>query len=312
MQYDFCMEKTIKIRIGTRGSNLALAQANMVRTMLEDSNKNITAEIVIIKTTGDKILETSLAEIGGKGLFIKEIEERLLDGSIDIAVHSMKDMTAFIDENLEIACMLKREDTRDALVSLTAKNIADLKNGAVVGTSSPRRASQALNLRPDLKIVPFRGNIQTRLEKLKKNEVDATFLAIAGINRCKIDDNSINIIDENQMLPAVAQGAIGVEIKKDRADLYELLKPLNHAETVICVNMERAFLKEFEGSCKTPVAASAKLKNGKLEADFLIASIDGKTIYKTSKTSSIELAEKTASEAAQQLLAKAGENFFGG
>ncbi|MCE3231925.1 MAG: porphobilinogen deaminase [Rickettsiaceae bacterium] len=304
------MKEIEKIRIGTRGSKLALAQAYLVENALLAAHKNLKTEIVTITTTGDKILDKNLNEIGGKGLFIKEIEEALLANSIDIAVHSMKDMTAFIADEFAIPCILKREDSRDVLISKKAKTIRDLPLNAVVGTSSPRRASQALNIRPDLKIVPFRGNIQTRIAKLQENEVDATFLAIAGIKRCNIHDDIINIIDENEMLPAVAQGAIGIEILKKRKDLEHLLLPLHDETTYNCVIAERAFLAEFEGSCKTPIAASAKINDNKITANFLIASMDGKQILRTSRQGKVTDAANLGKDAALELKAKTGNNFF--
>ncbi len=298
------------IRIGTRGSKLALAQAHLVRDKILSLNKHLKAEIVEIKTTGDMILEKNLYEIGGKGLFIKEIEEKLLDNTIDIAVHSMKDMPAFYHEDLIINCILEREDARDALISQKAKTIMELPQGAIVGTSSPRRSSQALNLRPDLKIVPFRGNIHTRLEKLNSNAVDATFLAMAGLNRSGIKDKTIHPIATSVCLPAVAQGAIGIEILKSRKDLNELLAPMHHEKTGLCVSAERAFLKEFEGSCKTPIAALAVIDGNRLQLECLIASMDGQTILKTSRNGETKDADKLGKDAALELLAKAGKGFF--
>jgi hydroxymethylbilane synthase len=304
------MQKIDTIRIGTRGSKLALAQAHMVEKLLLAAHPSLKTEIVTITTTGDKILDRNLNEIGGKGLFIKEIEDALLNNTIDIAVHSMKDMTAFIPDELEISCVLEREDPRDALICKTASRIIDLPHGATVGTSSPRRASQALNIRPDLKIVPFRGNIDTRLKKLQENEVDATFLAIAGINRCHIKNEIIHIIDEKDMLPAVAQGAIGIETRKKDVELKKMLAPLHHQETFIRVSAERAFLAEFDGSCRTPIAALAKVSGDNISIDFLIASPDGKQIFRTARHGNISNVEKLGKDAAVELLGKAGEGFF--
>jgi len=304
------MENINKIRIGTRGSKLALAQSYMVEDLLKKHYPNIQIEIITIQTTGDKILEKNLYEIGGKGLFIKEIEEQLLSGDIDIAVHSMKDMPAEIHSDFDISCILKREDPRDALICEIASSVDKLPQGATVGTSSPRRASQALFTRPDLKIVPFRGNIQTRLKKLQEKQVDATFLAIAGINRCKISEKCIHTIDKNIMLPAVAQGAIGIETLTKRQDLQQLLLPLNDEITNTCVKTERAFLKEFEGSCKTPIAALATINNGQIAADFLIANMDGTIAHKTSRNGNLENAEEIGQDAAKELSLLAGEGFF--
>lgn len=308
--YDAPIMQNIKIKIGTRGSKLALIQANHVKSLLESNNPHLEAEIIVIKTTGDKILDRNLNEIGGKGLFIKEIEERLLDGSIDMAVHSCKDMPAFLPDNMILACILEREDARDAFISNKYSNISVLPEGAVVGTSSPRRAAQALNLRPDLKIVSFRGNIHTRLEKIKKNEVDATFLASAGLKRSKIEDDSIHIIDPKQMVPAIGQGAICVEIMQNRDDLAAILAPLNHLETEIRVNCERAFLKKFEGSCRTPVAAYSVINGDEIEVDYLIARTDGSEVHRTSKVGKIEDAVRISEDVADELLAKIDDSFF--
>jgi hydroxymethylbilane synthase len=306
----FLMQKIDKIRIGTRGSKLALVQAHLVEKLLLEAHPHIKIEIVIITTTGDRLIDRNLNEIGGKGLFIKEIEEALLNNSVDIAVHSMKDMTAFIPEAFEIPCMLKREDPRDALICKTASRIIDLPQGATVGTSSPRRASQVLHMRPDLKIVPFRGNIDTRLLKLKENEADATFLAIAGINRCKISDKIIHIIDDKEMLPAVAQGAIGIETRKNDENLKQMLIPLHDKETFIRVEAERAFLQEFDGSCRTPIAALAKIDGDDISVNFLIASMDGKEVLRTTRKGRTSEAKQLGKDAALELLAKAGEGFF--
>lgn len=298
------------IRIGTRGSKLALAQAYLVRDLLCQHHSSLTAEIVIIKTTGDTILDRNLNEIGGKGLFVKEIEEALLQGSIDIAVHSMKDVPAFLPDGLEIPCMLEREDPRDALVSYKTHTITDLPQGAVVGTSSPRRAAQALSLRPDLKIVPFRGNIHTRLQKLQNNEVDATFLAVAGLKRAEISGEMITPISLEQMLPAVAQGALGIEIRKNQPQLHALLTPLHHGETYTRVLCERAFLEAFEGSCRTPLGALAEIHGDTISAQFLIASMDGANVLRTTRQGLVSEAEALGHSAAEELKNQIDDDFF--
>jgi hydroxymethylbilane synthase len=305
------MTNKTTIKIGTRGSKLALAQANMVSDLLLKFHPNIETEIVIIQTTGDKILEKNLNEIGGKGLFIKEIEEHLAEGKIDIAVHSMKDMPALIHDTFEIPCILKREDPRDAFLSNKCSNISDLPQGATVGTSSPRRSAQLLNIRPDLNIIPFRGNIHTRLEKLSNNIADATLLAMAGLIRCNINSDNIFPIDEDELLPAVAQGAIGVEIRKEDVEIKKLLAPLNHFETYTCVMAERVFLEAFEGSCKTPIGALAKINGTNISIKFMIASIDGKIIRRSLRKGKIADSKALAVDAASELKTKSGEGFFG-
>jgi hydroxymethylbilane synthase len=268
------------IRIGTRGSRLALAQSYEVRERLAAAH-NLSLdrfEIVIIKTSGDMITDRNLIEIGGKGLFTKEIEDQLLDGSIDLAVHSMKDMPARLPDGLFISSILPREDPRDALISSKYKSISNLPEGAVVGTSSPRRAALLLNKRPDLKIISFRGNVDTRLEKLQNNLADATLLAVAGLKRLKIDHLSYNAIEIDDMLPAVAQGAIGIESRINDRDIFELVAKINHQESAICIDAERALLEELAASCNVPVAAYANIKNDILYFRGMLASPDGRKI----------------------------------
>lgn len=302
---------TQKIRIGTRGSQLALVQADIVKNLLLKQHDNIEIEIVTITTTGDKILNKNLAEIGGKGLFIKEIEESLLSKDIDIAVHSMKDMPAIMPEEFSIACVLEREDSSDLFVSHKYKSIDDLPEGAVLGTSSARRTSQVLHRRPDIKIVPFRGNVQTRLKKLEENVADATFLAAAGINRLEqMNNNIMHIVSHKEMLPAVSQGAIGIEILSDNNQLNDLLAPLNHNDTHIRIKSERSFMRAFEGSCSTPIAANATLNGNDLFLDCLIAKKDGSVLHRTTRSGTKDDAEAMGADAAKELKQLAGDNFF--
>ena len=299
----------MEINIGTRGSKLALAQAYIVQGLLKENFPELTTNIVKIKTTGDKILEKNLNEIGGKGLFIKEIEEHLLDGKIDIAVHSMKDMPAFMHDAFEISCVLRREDPRDAFVSPKCNSIQDLPQGAVVGSSSPRRIAQLLSVRPDVKVVPFRGNIHTRLEKLKNEEVDATFLAMAGLIRSGIKDDIIKPVSYEDMIPAVAQGAIGIEVRKENDNLKNVLSKLNHKETYDCVMAERVFLEEFEGSCKTPIGALAKADGENMSIKFMVASLDGQRVFRTSREGKVIDYKDISIDAAKELKATAGNIF---
>ena len=300
-----------KIRVGTRSSALALKQADIIEKLLSDRYPEITIEIVTITTTGDKILDKNLASIGGKGLFIKEIEEALLDGRIDIAVHSMKDMPASMPPEFSIPCVLEREDPRDLLISHKYKTIADMPQGAVIGTSSARRAAQTLNKRPDLKIIPFRGNVQTRLRKLAEGVVDATFLAAAGMNRLGlIDSNIMHILPPADMLPAVSQGAIGIEILSNNNVMTELLHPLNHIPTFARISAERSFMRVFEGSCSTPIAALSQFAEKTMNLECLIAKTDGSVIHKTKRSSNIADAENMGEDAALELKKLGGDNFF--
>src|SRR5215813_5918013 len=254
------------IRIGTRGSPLALVQARMVRDALAAAHPDLRGaddiQILPIKTTGDAVQDRKLMEIGGKGLFTKEIEEALLAGRIDCAVHSMKDMQTWLPDGLTVGAMLPREDPRDALISRRGACIADLPDGAIVGTASLRRQAQLLALRPDLRIVALRGNVETRLRKLAAGDADATLLAVAGLKRLGLTDKATAIVGVDEILPAVGQGAIGIEIRADDARLRELLAPLDHAATTLCVTAERACLAELDGSCHTPIAAFAEISSG--------------------------------------------------
>ncbi len=250
-----------RLRLGTRGSPLALAQANEVRARLIAAHPELAAEdaveIVAITTTGDKIQDRTLAEIGGKGLFTKEIEEALLAGRIDAAVHSMKDVPTWLPEGLEISTILPREDPRDALFSTGGQDLAGLPAGSVVGTASLRRQAQVLLARPDLRVVPLRGNVQTRLRKLAEGQVDATLLAMAGLKRLGKSGEVSAVLAPEVMLPAVAQGAIGIEVRGDDASTRDTLAALDDADSAIRVAAERACLAVLDGSCRTPIAAFA-------------------------------------------------------
>ena len=254
------------LRIGTRGSKLALFQAHLVRRLVAAAHGVAEADIAVevIRTTGDAVQDRPLSEIGGKGLFTKEIEEALLAGTIDLAVHSMKDMAALLPGGLAISAVLEREDPRDAFLSPVAAGIDGLPRGARVGCSSVRRSAQLLARRPDLTIAPFRGNVDTRLRKLKDGEVDATFLAVAGLNRLGLQAEITRIIEMDEMLPAPAQGVIGVETREADSRTRDLLAPLHHHPTALTLAAERGFLAAIDGSCRTPVAAFAKLAGDRL------------------------------------------------
>jgi len=294
----------MQIKIGTRVSKLALIQAEEVRQALLVSHVNLNPEelvLVPIKTTGDKILNKNLYDVGGKGLFIKEIEEALLDKSIDIAVHSMKDMPAFLPEQLVVNCILEREDPRDAFLSFSGGDIASLSKGASVGTCAPRRAAQFLHLRPDVQIVTIRGNVDTRIEKLEQHLVDATILAVAGLKRCQIPSEKYTIISEDDMLPAIAQGAIGVECRKTDDKILSLLSKINHQTSFAAITAERGFLEGLNASCKTPIAAYATISGDQLYLRCLVSSLDGKKITKTERLGKIKDGYDLGLDAATQL-----------
>lgn len=302
-----------RLRIGTRGSALALAQAGEVQRLLIAAHgfDESEIEIVVIRTTGDRIQDRPLSEAGGKGLFTKEIEEGLLDGSIDLAVHSMKDMPTVLPDGLAIAAMLPREDVRDAFISVKWPTIDALPQGAVVGSSSLRRQAQLKRMRPDLQLVNYRGNVETRLRKLGEGAVDATLLAVAGLKRLGLTDRITIPIPDDVMLPAVAQGAIGIECRFGDEDTSNLLASLNDAATSLCVTAERAFLGTLEGSCRTPIAGLGKLDGGTFTFRGEILTPDGQQSHATRRSGSPAAAVQLATEAAEELLSRAGPGFFG-
>lgn len=299
------------IRIGTRGSPLALAQANEVKARLMAAHglDDGRFEIHVIKTSGDRIQDRPLSEAGGKGLFTKEIEDALLARRIDLAVHSMKDMQTVLPDELTVAAVLPREDVRDAFLSIKYVSLAELPRGGVVGTSSLRRQAQVKQLRPDLEVVGFRGNVQTRLRKLEEGVADATFLACAGLKRLGLTDR-IAAVPTEQMLPAVAQGAIGVEIRRNDPAILNLLVPLNHEPTRICVTAERAYLAKLNGSCRTPIAGLAELDGTSLKFRGQILTPDGRLSYTTEQSGPSRDAAEIGNRAAEELLSRAGQGFF--
>ena len=299
-------------RIGTRGSPLALAQAHETRDRLGAAFDlpQETFEIVVIKVTGDAVQDRPLKEIGGKGLFTREIEDALLDGSIDIAVHSMKDMPVEQPEGLILDTYLPREDVRDAFVSLGGGALSDLKQGAVVGTSSLRRKAQLLARRPDLQIVEFRGNVQTRLRKLSEGVAEATFLAMAGLNRLGMVDVPRQPIVPEDILPAVAQGAIGIERRVSDSRAAGMLEAIHHGPTGQRLAAERAFLAALDGSCQTPIAGLAELSGGTLRLRGEILRVDGSEVISDDQTAAIEDGAALGREMARKMLEKAGPGFF--
>ena len=300
------------LRIGTRGSPLALAQAYETRERLSIAfGLSLDSfEIVVIKTTGDKVLNRPLKEIGGKGLFTKEIEEALLQESIDIAVHSMKDMPVQQPNGLILDTFLPREDVRDAFVSRIHKSLADIPQGATVGTSSLRRKAQLMSKRPDLKIVEFRGNVQTRLKKLDDGVAECTFLAVAGLNRLNMEDIITAPISTDEMLPAVAQGAIGIERREKDIKVATMLEAIHNSTTGLLLSAERAFLEALDGSCETPIAGLAEFKNENLRFRGEILKTDGSEVYSDEQVVAKEDATLVGIEMAHKLLSQAGNDFF--
>ena len=302
---------TKHLKIGTRGSPLALAQAAITRDLLIRSGlvAEDAIEIVIIKTSGDRIQDRSLADIGGKGLFVKEIEEALSDGRIDMAVHSLKDLPAWMPDGLGLAAVLPRADPRDALLSPVANSIGTLPKGARIGTSGPRRKALLLNRRPDLTIVDFRGNVGTRLAKLAAGEVDGTMLAVAGMARLGVKAE-YHPIDPAEMLPSACQGAIGLEIRLNDDWARSLCDAVDHWESAIAVAAERAFLAELDGSCRTPIAALATIAGDTVRLEGLVARPDGTAIVRIEEQATTADAARLGTEAGRRIKANMPRDFF--
>jgi len=269
------MTEQRRLRIGTRGSSLALWQAEWVKSQLLGGQQELIVELVVIKTTGDKILDVPLAMVGGKGLFVKEIEEALLDGRADLAVHSVKDMPAELPEGLHLAAMPPREDPRDALISKNGAGLDKLPHGARVGTSSLRRAAQLLHLRPDLRIETLRGNVDTRVRKLETEGLDAIVLAAAGLKRMELSQVISEYLEPERILPAVGQGALGIETRIGDFSTNEIVASLIHQQTVTTVRAERAFLKRLEGGCQVPIGGYATMEGETLILTGMVADLQG-------------------------------------
>ena len=291
-----------EIRIGTRASALALWQAEWVKSELEKKYPGMTVSLTKIKTTGDKILDVPLAQVGGKGLFVKEIEEAMLAHEIDIAVHSMKDVPTMFPDGLHLSCITKREDARDALLTRNNMKFKDLPQGATIGTSSLRRQAQLMSVRPDFKIAQLRGNVDTRLRKLKEGQFDAIILAAAGVRRLGLAGNVSEYLDTAISLPAIGQGALGIECRVDDRELNDLIAFFNHQDTRTCVTGERALLRRLEGGCQVPIACYGQMVNGKLHLIGLVGSVDGKRIIKETIEGEAEKAEKLGVTLAEKLL----------
>lgn len=311
------MKKTL--RLGSRGSPLALIQAEEAKKTLFSAHPGlaemVTIEIVPILTSGDwkpEHREQSFRELGGnKELFTKEIDEALLNGHVDMAVHSMKDVGTHLHQQIVIATYLKRVDPRDAFIGREVKRLEDLPKGATIGTASLRRQAQILAHRPDLRIVSLRGNVETRLKKLADGQADATLLALAGLTRLGLENRASSILSTDIMLPAAAQGAIGITARKDDEEVCKLLRAINHNETAVCVTAERAFLRKLDGSCHTPIGALATLSsNGELYLDGVVAEMSGTSVVRMQTTAPTSAAEKMGEDLGARIKEKLPANFF--
>lgn len=308
--------KKNNVVIGTRASKLALWQAEWVKSELQRLNPGIHVELNRIKTTGDKILDVPLAKVGGKGLFVKEIEEALLRGEADLAVHSMKDVPTEFPVGLQLAVICEREDPRDAFIApvqgaqFKIRRFKELPQGATLGTSSLRRSSQLLSNRPDIRIVQLRGNLETRFRKLDEGQFDAMILAAAGVKRLGWGQRITEVIEPQISLPAIGQGAIGIECRTDDEFISALIAPLNHHETSICVRAERALLKRLQGGCQVPIAAHAVINGGRLIMDGLVGSVIGDRIIREHSEGAIDDAEKLGVALAESLLSKGADKIL--
>lgn len=294
------------LRIGTRSSPLALTQAQWVRDRIRERFPDWAVELVRISTKGDRIVDVPLAKVGGKGLFVKEIEEALLTGSIDLAVHSMKDVPTILPEGLHIGIVPRREEARDAFVATRYADLTGLPAGAVVGTSSLRRKAQLLGLRPDVQVRDLRGNVGTRLARLDAGDFDAIILAGAGLKRLALGERIGALLAPEQMLPAVGQGALGLELRRADENLLEQLRFLHHDPTAVAVAAERAYLTRLEGGCQVPIGAHAVLEGGEVSVTGLIASVDGTLLLRQTRSAPKADAERLGRELAEELLGRGG------
>ena len=294
------------IRIGTRASLLAVTQSTWVKDQIEHHHPDVRVELVKITTKGDKILDVPLARVGGKGLFVKEIEDALLENRVDLAVHSMKDVPTELPDGLEVAIVPPREIARDAFVSARYQRLAELPAGARIGTSSLRRKAQLAALRPDLAINDLRGNLDTRLRKLDEGQYEAIILAGAGLNRLGLQDRITTLFDPEEMVPAIGQGALGIELRGDDQRIRDLLSFLHHPDTADAVRAERAFLLRLEGGCQVPIGAHATIAGETLTLTGLIASVDGRQVLREQQSGPRKQAERLGTELAETLLDRGG------
>ncbi|NPA95004.1 MAG: hydroxymethylbilane synthase [Thermodesulfobacteria bacterium] len=299
-----------RLVLATRKSKLALAQSTWVKNQLEQKWPGCKVELLKVTTKGDKILDVPLAKVGGKGLFVKEIEEAMLDGRADLAVHSLKDVPTEIPEGLEVSIFPKREDFRDAFISRSGGCLADLPQGAKVGTSSLRRMAQLRILRSDLQIESLRGNLDTRLRKLDEGNFDAIILAAAGLNRLGLSDRISCLLSTDVMIPAIGQGALGIEFRSDDEDTRQMLKTLHHQETAICVEAERAFLETLEGGCQVPIGAVARLDGQTLYMEGIVADEQGKRVIRQSAKGAASEARSLGQSLAKTILDLGGREIL--
>ena len=295
-----------KLRLGTRKSVLALAQSNWVKKEIETHWPDVNLDLVKFTTKGDKILDVPLAKVGGKGLFVKEIEDALLRNDADIAVHSLKDVPSDLPEGLEVTIFPDREDPRDALISRAGLRLEELPEGARVGTSSLRRIAQLKNVRPDLEVASLRGNIDTRLRKLDEGQYDAIILAAAGLRRLGLEKRIIQLLEPEVMLPAVGQGALGIEFRSVDTDVKQILTSIHHEETSICVRAERAFLFRLEGGCQVPLGAFAQLKGETLQLEGMVGNEAGTNIIRMKKQGIADQPETLGIILGEEILAAGG------
>jgi hydroxymethylbilane synthase len=298
------------LRIGTRGSKLALVQSEWVKREVQARHPDVRVELVRIKTKGDKILDAPLSKVGGKGLFVKEIEEALLRKDVDLAVHSMKDVPAELEQGLQLSVYPKREDPRDAFVSRRFRSVKELPQGASVGTSSLRRSAQLLHLRPDLQIAPLRGNVDTRLKKLDSGDLHGIVLAAAGLNRLGLSERITALLPPDSVLPAIGQGVLGLEVREDDQPTKDLVSFLNDPETELAARVERAFLKELEGGCQVPLAGYARVESNRIVMDGLVAELDGSVILRQQRSGARENPEELGVALARQLKAAGADRIL--
>ena len=301
---------TRELNIGTRGSQLALYQANWVKNRLMEAHPQLNVSLVTIKTTGDKIQDAPLAKIGGKGLFVKEIEEALLERKVDLAVHSIKDVPTEFPEGLRLSAITKRESPLDVLISRNGTGLKALPKGARIGTSSLRRQAQLLHFRNDFEMIPLRGNLDTRLRKLGELNLDGIVLAMAGVKRLGLEARITEVLPVEISLPAIGQGALGIETRKNDKVVEERIRFLNDQASAITVTAERAFLKKLEGGCQVPIAAFATIQNNVLHIDGLVGTTDGKRLIRHSLEGPLERAESIGTELADILLGKGAKEIL--
>jgi hydroxymethylbilane synthase len=299
-----------ELRIGTRGSQLALFQANWVKDRLTQAHSGLQVSLVKIKTTGDKILDAPLAKVGGKGLFVKEIEDALLEKRIDLAVHSIKDVTTEFPEGLHLSAITQREDPRDVFISKDGTLLKHLRQRAKIGTSSLRRQAQILHLRNDFEMIPLRGNVNTRLKKLETTNLDGIILALAGVRRLGFEERVTEIIPLDLSLPAIGQGALGIETRIEDGELEEKIRFLNDPASFTAISGERAFLKRLQGGCQVPIAAYGQIRGSTLRIDGLVGTIDGKRLIRGEVEGDPEKAEALGLALAEDLLSKGAKEIL--